>query len=219
MLIVAVLLSLGPFLMILGRTTRVPLPYLLFYYLIPGFHAMRVPARFALLAMLAASVLAAFGFLKISEFLQNRLGLGQPWTYRLQTLLALCWIGLFTLELSFQPLPLSGIPSGQEVPPVYRRLATQPLAGPIIELPLGETFWEALKYMYFSTYHWLPLVTYHWLPLVNGASRFYPPTYTQLRTEIADLPSREAADLLSAIGVKTVIVHTDQLAPSETSRW
>jgi hypothetical protein len=40
-----------------------------------------------------------------------------------------------------------------------------------------------------------------------------------LRTEIADLPSREAADLLSAIGVKTVIVHTDQLAPSETSRW
>ena len=94
---------------------------------------------------------------------------------------------------------------------MYRRLATQPLAGPIIELPLGESFWEALKYMYFSTYHWLPIV--------NGASRFYPPTYTQLRTEIADLPSREAADLLSAIGVKTVIVHTDQLAPSETSRW
>jgi hypothetical protein len=169
MLIVAVLLSLGPFLVILGRTTRVPLPYLLFYYLIPGFHAMRVPARFALLAMLAASVLAAFGFLKISEFLQNRLGLGQPWTYRLQTLLALCWIGLFTLELSFQPLPLSGIPSGQEVPPVYRRLATQPLAGPIIELPLGKSFWEALKYTYFSTYHWLPLV--------NGASRFYLHVY------------------------------------------
>jgi hypothetical protein len=153
MLIVAVFLSLGPFLVILGRTTRVPLPYLLFYNLIPGFHAMRVPARFALLATLAASVLAAFGFLKISELLQNRLDLGQPWTYRLQTLLALCWIGLFTLELSFQPLSLSGIPSGQEVPPVYRRLATQPLAGPIIELPLGESFWEALKYMYFSTYH------------------------------------------------------------------
>jgi hypothetical protein len=211
MLISAVLLSLGPFLVILGRTTRFPLPYLLLYYLVPGFHAMRVPGRFAMMATLAASVLAALGFLKASEFLQGRWGLKLLWTHRLQGLLALCWIGLFTLELGFKPLPLAGIPTRQDVPEVYRWLATKPLHGPIVELPLGESFWEALKYMYFSTYHWLPLV--------NGASRFYPPTYTLLSAEIAALPSRESAELLSSIGVEAVIVHTDQLAPSETSRW
>jgi hypothetical protein len=211
MLISAVLLSLGPFLVILGRTTRFPLPYLLLYYLVPGFHAMRVPGRFAMMATLAASVLAALGFLKASEFLQGRWGLKLLWTHRLQGLLALCWIGLFTLELGFKPLPLAGIPTGQDVPEVYRWLATKPLHGPIVELPLGESFWEALKYMYFSTYHWLPLV--------NGASRFYPPTYTLLSAEIAALPSRESAELLNSIGVEAVIVHTDQLAPSETSRW
>jgi hypothetical protein len=211
MLIMAVILSLGPFLVILGRTTSFPLPYLLFYYLVPGFHAMRVPARFALMGALAASVLAALGFLKTSAFLQSRWGLRPPWTYRLQALLALFWMILFMLELGFKPLPLERIPSGQDVPQVYRWLATKPLNGPIVELPLGESFWEALKYMYFSTYHWLPLV--------NGSSRFYPPTYTQLSAEITDLPSRESAELLSSIGVKAVIVHSDQLEPSETSRW
>jgi hypothetical protein len=210
-LVVALLLSLGPFLVILGRTTSFPLPYLLFYYLIPGFHAMRVPGEFALMATLAASVLAALGFLKVSEFLQGRWGLKQQWIHRLQRLLALCCIGLFALELGFKPLPLGGIPTGQDVPEVYRWLVTKPLNGPIVELPLGERFWEALKYMYFSTYHWLPLV--------NGSSRFYPPTYTRLRREIADLPSLESAELLSSIGVKALIMHTDQLEPSETSRW
>jgi hypothetical protein len=210
-LIVALLLSLGPFLVILGRTTNFPLPYLLFYYLVPGFHAMRVPGRFALMATLAASVLAALGFLKASELLQGRWSLRQPWIYRLQGLLALFWISLFTFELGFNPLPLAAIPTGQDVPQVYRWLATKPVDGPIIELPLGESFWEALRYMYFSTYHWLPLV--------NGSSRFYPPTYMQLRVDLADLPSRESAELLSSIGVKALILHTDQLEPSETSRW
>lgn len=210
-LVVALLLSLGPFLVILGKNTGLPLPYLLFYYLVPGFHAMRVPARFALLAALAASVLAALGFLKASEFLQSRWSRLQRSTHRLQCLLALFWIGLFTLELGFKPPPLADIPTGQNVPEVYRWLATKQLDGPIVELPLGESFWQALKYMYFSTYHWLPLV--------NGTSRFTPPTHVQLNSELASLPSLEAVEILSKLGVKGVVVHTDQLTPEEADRW
>jgi hypothetical protein len=40
-----------------------------------------------------------------------------------------------------------------------------------------------------------------------------------LTPEIAALPSREAAELLSAIGVQALIVHTDQLEPAEATRW
>jgi hypothetical protein len=210
-LVSSLLLSLGPFLVILGRTTSFPLPYLLLYYLVPGFHAMRVPARFALMAMLAASVLAALGFLKTSDFLQSRWGLRQLWTHKFQGLLALFWISLFTLELGFKQVPLADIPTGQDVPEVYRWLATKQLDGPIIELPLGQSFWEALKYMYFSTYHWLPIV--------NGASRFLPPTHAELRSELADFPSRKGAELLSGVGVKGLVVHSDQLEPQEAARW
>jgi hypothetical protein len=210
-LVSSLLLSLGPFLVILGRETSLPLPYLLFYYLVPGFQAIRVPGRFALMAVLAASVLAALGFLKTSDFLRRRWSHGQVWTHGLQGLWALCWIGLFILELGFKPLPLASIPSGLRIPEVYRWLATRQLDGPIVELPLGPSFWEALKYMYFSTYHWLPIV--------NGASRFLPPTHAQLNTELSAFPSRKAVELLSAMGVERLILHTDQLEPQEAARW
>jgi hypothetical protein len=210
-LVLSLLLSLGPFLVILGRDTGLPLPYLLFYYLVPGFQAMRVPGRFALMAMLGASVLAALGFLRTSEFMRRRWRQRQVWTDGFQGLLALVWIGLFIAELGFKPLPLASIPSGQRIPEVYRWLATRQLDGPIVELPLGQSFWEALKYMYFSTYHWLPIV--------NGASRFLPPTHAQVNSELSAFPSRKAAELLSAMGVKGLILHTDQLEPQEATRW
>jgi hypothetical protein len=210
-LVSSLLLSLGPFLVILGRDTGLPLPYLLFYYLVPGFQAMRVPGRFALMAMLGASVLAALGFLRASQFLRRRWSHREVWTHRFQGLLVLLWIGLFLFELGFKPLPLGSIPSGAGIPEVYRWLATRQLDGPIIELPLGQSFWEALTYMYFSTYHWLPIV--------NGASRFLPPTHAQLHSELSAFPSRKAAELLSAIGVKGLVLHTDQLEPREAARW
>jgi hypothetical protein len=210
-LIVAVLLSFGPFLVILGKITSVPLPYLLFYYLVPGFQAMRVPGRFAQMATLAACVLAALGFLKTCQFLRSRWGLRQRWPRRFEALVALFWISLFTLELGFKPLPLAGIATGQNVPRVYRWLAMKQLDGPILEFPVGESFYQALQYMYFSTYHWLPLV--------NGTSRFLPPTHAQLNAELTSLPSREAVDLLSILGVKGLVVHIDQLRPKEATRW
>jgi hypothetical protein len=210
-LALSLLLSLGPFLVILGKDTGLPLPYLLFYYLVPGFQAMRVPGRFVLMATMAASVLAALGFLRTGEFLRRRWFHSQVWARGFQGLLAIFWIGLFISELGFKPLPLASIPSGQLIPEVYRWLATRQLAGPIVELPLGQSFSEALKYMYFSTYHWLPLV--------NGSSRFLPPMHAQLNAELSAFPSRKAAELLSAMGVKGLILHTDQLEPQEATRW
>jgi hypothetical protein len=205
------LLSLGPFLVISGNNTSIPLPYLLFYYLVPGFQAIRVPARFALMVVMAGSVLAALGFLRVSNYLRSRWSGRQPSVGLLQGLLGLFCLTMFTMELGFKPLPLASIPTGRDVPAVYRWLATKEFAGPIVELPLRQDFWQALKYMYFSTYHWLPIV--------NGASRFLPPTHAQLNSEITSLPSFEAVELLSRIRVKGLVVHTDQLAPQEVARW
>jgi hypothetical protein len=210
-LVSSFLLSLGPFLVISGNNTSLPLPYLLFYYLIPGFQAIRVPARFALMAVMAGSVLAALGFLRLSNYLRSRWSGKRLPVRLLQGFLALFFITMFTLELGFKPLPLASIPTGRQVPAVYRWLATKEFTGPIVELPLGQDFWQALKYMYFSTYHWRPIV--------NGASRFLPPTHVQLNAEIATFPSREAAELLSAVGVKGLVLHTNELGPHEASRW
>jgi hypothetical protein len=207
-LISSFILSLGPFLVVLDKNTHIPLPYLLFYYLMPGFQAMRVPARFGFMTVLAASVLAALGFLRACSYLK-RLGFRRLNPAACQAMLALSCLGLFTLELGFKPLPLVKIQTGHEIPEVYRWLATKKLNGPIVELPFG--FWEDYRYIYFSTYHWLPIV--------NGSTGFSPPTYSQIASELKALPSRRGVEFLSATGVKGIVLHTDRLQPHESLRW
>lgn len=163
----AFVLSLGPYLVALDQKFEIPLPYLAMYYLVPGFQAMRVPARFGLMVMLAGSVLAALGFLRASNYLHVRLGYRRLTLSTCQGILALCCLGVFAVELGFKPLQLVRIPTGREIPEVYRWLAAEEFTGPIVELPYG--FREDFLYQYFSTYHWQPLV--------NGATGFIPPTY------------------------------------------
>jgi hypothetical protein len=208
----AFILSLGPYLIVLGKNTHLPLPYLILYYLVPGFHSMRVPARFAFLVTLAASVLAAIGFLRAHAFLHTR-GILRKLTLPIgQAILALCLLSLFALELGFKSLPLTKIPTDNDVPEVYRWLAVEK-PGPIVELPIGMPYIE--PYMYFYMY----FSTYHWLPIVNGWSGFLPPSYLQIVRELQGLPSREAVEFLSAIGIRALVLHRDRLPPQKALYW
>ena len=202
------ILSLGPYLIILGWNTHLPLPYLLLYYLIPGFQAMRVPARFGFMMMLAASVLASLGFLKFCQLLSLHPRIRKLPEPAWQGVLALLCLALITSELGFKPTQLTRIPVGREVPEVYRWLAAQS-PGPLIELPTG--MWENFMYEYFSTYHWFPII--------NGSSGYAPPTYGQILRELQLFPTHDGVTFLGAIGVKWVVVHFGQLQPHEALLW
>jgi len=65
--------------------------------------------------------------------------------------------------------------------------------------------------MYFSTYHWLPIV--------NGRSGFIPPTYLHILQEVEALPSRATTEFLAAIGAQVLVVHTDRLHSQRAVRW
>ena len=123
--------------------------------------------------------------------------------------IAVLCLSLFMLELGFKPFPLVGIQTAQQVPAVYRWLASQTPSGAILELPFGHA--EDYQYTYFSTYHWLPIL--------NGRSGFIPPTYVQLTSELNALPSQPVIHSLSAVGVKWIVVHTDRLNPHEVLSW
>jgi hypothetical protein len=208
-LVASFLLSLGPFLTIADHNTHIPLPYYLLYQLAPGFQSMRVPARFALMVGLAASVLAALGFLWLWRVLQARFCLEGRWAATIEGVLALFILGLFTLELGFKPMPMARVQTGREVPEVYGWLATNPFSGAIVELPHGH--WEDYQYTYFSTYHWLPIV--------NGTSGFTPSTYAALAKVLKELPTRQGVELLSSIGLKALVLHTDRLPPPTAALW
>jgi hypothetical protein len=209
LLILSFILSLGPYLIILAQNTGVPLPYLALYYLAPGFQAMRVPARFAFLCVLAASVLAAIGFMRAANFLSTRARFRKRASSSTQAVLALLGMTLFTVELGLKPLPLARVQTGDEVPEVYRWLAAERL-GPIVELPIG-VIEDDFRYMYFSTYHWLPIV--------NGMSGFIPPTYHQLVQGLQTVPTKPVIEFLHAIGVKGLVLHTDRLRRHEVLQW
>jgi hypothetical protein len=208
-LVSSLILSLGPFLVVLNKQTDVPLPYWLFHQLVPGFSALRTPARFGLMVMLAASVLAGLGFLRLCDYLNGRFHLQHMERWSRQLGMATLCIGLFMMELGVKPFPLVKIQTDHEVPAVYRWLATQRPSGAIVELPFGHA--EDYQYTYFSTYHWFPLV--------NGRSGFVPPTYLRLTSALDALPSRSAIQSLGSVGVKWIVVHTDRLQPREAHDW
>jgi hypothetical protein len=193
----ALVLALGPYLVAFGRQTNVPLPYLAFYHLVPGWSGMRVPGRFVHLATLAGSALAGFGALGLAQRLR-----------RPPALVCAALGALFLLELGLSRPELSPAPAGPHAPRLYRWLA-EARPGPIVELPFGRG----------ADYRAVLNSTAHWLPLVNGRTGFFPPTYAEVKQELGRLPADRAWQYAGALGVRAVVVHTAELPPAEAQRW
>jgi hypothetical protein len=203
---VAVILSLGPYLVIPGTSARIPLPYLALHYAVPGWAGMRVPARFALLAVLAATPLAALGAIWIGERIARSRRV-QRWRARIPALVSLALAALFLGELGMKPLPLVPSPTEPEVPRVYSWLAGTG-AGPLLELPLDQP----------SDQRYSLLSTTHWRQIVNGRSGFMPPTHDDLRAVLATFPSPRALEYAAAIGLGTIVVHAGHVSVDQRAR-
>lgn len=184
--LLAGLLSLGPMFQT-AEAVGPALPYLCLYRHLPGFDGLRVPARFAVLVVLAVAVLAAFG--------AARLARRTRWRHAIAGIVALA----ITLEFLTVPVPLGRMPS--EPAPVYRWLAEQPGEFAVVELPFpspSQAHWESRR-LYYSTVHWKRLV--------NGYSGHFPPGYWERAARLQAFPSPQAVALLRQLGVRYVLVH------------
>jgi hypothetical protein len=214
------LISLGPYLIVAGRETGLPLPYLLLYDVVPGFASMRLPGRFALLAVLAATPLAALGVLRCGEQCRRAVQ-SSRWSPFITPFVALLAIALALVELGGKPMPVVAIPAGADVPPVYGWLARE-RPGPVVELPFGADLNPAWRREYageLNDLRYVYLSTAHWLPIANGVSGFNPPTYDEIHAALRALPDSRAIEYASALGLKAVVVHTGKLRPDEAVRW
>ncbi len=185
--LLAGLFSLGPALEVAEGGTAVPLPYLCFYQALPGFDGLRVPARLAILVLVALAVLAAFGVARLAR--------RAPWGHAVSGVVALA----IALEFLSVPIPLGHMPA--EVPPVYRWLAEQPGESVVVELPFpspSQAHWETRR-LYYSTVHWKRLV--------NGYSGYFPPGYWERAERLQAFPGSEAVALLRELGVRYAVLH------------
>jgi hypothetical protein len=199
----AVVLSLGTRITAKGRVVLESAPYALLYRFVPGFDALRVPSRFAMLVAFCLAGLVAIGVAAIADDRRRRL-------------VALVAGALIAIEFVPAPFPINGnstvyaradlaplpdtVESGAGAPPVYRFIASLPSNTVILELPLGEPAFD-IRYMFYSTRHWKPLV--------NGYSGGEPPDYELLDTRLQDITTRpdRAWQALLDSRATHVIVH------------
>lgn len=169
------LFSLGPEPTWFGKSLGVHGPYALLMRL-PGFHSLRVPARFATLMMLCLAIAGAFAYAKLAI----RLG-----RWRVPVVAALAIGVLADVWIKRMPLPA----------------APQPLAilagvsrTPVLELPIGATDLVAM-------YHSLD----HARPVVNGYSGHSPPYYARLQQRL-QAHDRAALAALASFGPMDVVL-------------
>lgn len=198
----AYLLSLGPYLTINDKPTTIPLPYLLLYKILPGFSSLRVPARFGLMVMFGLSILAGLSALVVLR--QIRCLQGRQMAFGAVCLLILLW------EFNVSPLPVYPIQTGAQVPPVYHWLARHGEHKALLELPFGNTTIN-VQYVYFSIYHWLPLV--------NGYSGYFPPSFKYIQDVTRLHPDSITLKQLSEMGVHWLLLHRAALSLEEKKAW
>jgi hypothetical protein len=195
------ILSLGPVLH-LGRQTihhpfPIPLPYLLFYYVIPGFQGFRNSARWEMLFILAIAIVIALVLHKILK----------KYSSRKRITIYLLLILLTIVEFNF-PMHFQKAPQVKEFPPVYSWLSTTPKDKSIIELPIYNwNMWPGTENELLREYYG----TLHFRKMVNGYSGFSPPPWQEMVYETdASFPSQKTLEKLKMMRINYIIVHKSE---------
>jgi hypothetical protein len=161
--------------------------YRTLFWSFPPLHSVRAPARFGMLVVLTLAMLAGVGAARLMARLQR------PGA---RVVLA----GFLTIAFVVDVWPkYDRLPVWRSPPSIY---AVLPNNSVLFEFPVhrpADHFSENLPYMYFSMWHWRPMV--------NGYSGFIPASYVSLLDGTSTFPDTSALDYLVAVGVTHIAVH------------
>jgi hypothetical protein len=199
--IVGLVTCLGPVLH-LGRHTvhipfLIPLPYAVFYYLIPGFQGLRDSQEWNMFFILGITIVIALA-------LHNTL---QKTSLRKRLIVFILLFTGIIVELNF-PLKLYPIPQKNYFPPVYSWLATTDLKSNIIELPIYNWNMDPFtEHEIFREY----FNTVDFRRTINGYTGFSPPPWQLLIVNLdSNFPSNKTITILKQMDITYVIIHTDE---------
>jgi hypothetical protein len=161
------------------------LTYPFYYEFLRPFRGMRVAARFAALVALSLSILAGFGAARAIAWRGSRVYQHTTFAILIAVTLADAWP-----RLELQPV-------WRTPPPIYEPLASVPQAV-LAEFPMGDSTAFNTPYLYFSLWHWHPMV--------NGYSGFTPQSYTDVRHAVESFPAPDALAALRERGVTHVTI-------------
>jgi hypothetical protein len=147
---------------------------------------LRVPARFGALVGLSLAILAGCGTLRVLRWCRSRRRVQVAFLALTSGVMIDAWPD-FTVR-----------PVWTEPPAIYDHLKGRRDVV-LAELPVTEAAHLNTPYMYFSLWHWTPMV--------NGYSGFFPPSYQALAPQLIAFPRGNSADALRQRGVTHVTVN------------
>ena len=156
---------------------------------VPGYSALRVPARWGWIVTFGFALLAA-------------LGLSRPWLVTRRWPLVVAAVVLVG-DMGWPTIPTMVAPLHDADRPVYTWLATQSPGRTVLELPLNPSVESALQ----AERLWWQ--TIHGQRIVTGYSGIAPATQILLARDAAHLPRPDVVARIGALGVDTVLVHRD----------
>jgi hypothetical protein len=174
-----------------------PFHWLLFH-LLPPFHAIRAPVRWAMVADLGLATLAGIAAAALVE----------TWSQRRSKIfgfgIAACLCGALLFEDRMAPLYVH---RGEPDPdPLTRFLKVTPMAGGLYELPDAFNETNALHVLRAAD---------HWKPLVNGYSGFWPPIAQNLHDLLGQGKAMALLDALEAVPVSYVTVRPRRMTEEQ----
>lgn len=195
--ITGAVLMLGPVLKINDHTAKIfslpiPLPYGLFYYLMPGFKAFRATSRWIVLLNFALALLLG-KFMTQAKLKQK---------YKIWTVATLTIVLAF---LQFNKYPTVKIEL--TLPLIYTQLSNYP-DQTLLELPAYT--WDVKPLVSHESQR-LFYQTFHHQYLFNGTSGYIPPQRErEFHFLTTNFPSDESLDLLLKYNVSLILVNFDQ---------
>ena len=167
-----------------GQGIYIPLPSFFFYLYMPIFNSMRDLRRFALIPVLAVSILAGMGVARLLE----------PRRAKVRTVLSVVLLGAMLVDLAAVPLPFG---MGLTQPRASDEwLARQPGDFAVAQFPLRARAFGPSMYG-IATHH--KKLTYGW-------GTFFPPGYNEHLSTLDSFPSDQSIDLVKSWGVKYILV-------------
>lgn len=206
-LVVSAILMLGPNIVIAGNVTEIPSLYKLFYYVVPGFNALRVPVRFVIPLVIYASIILG---VCLDSFVG---GLFQTSSKKKKmTAFALCSILIFAFVVD-RSYPYSERPQAwtkANIPVAYDVVRENPGA-PVLELPMWPPARNTFKYFYY--------LMQDWNPRLGGISSFFPESFYKLRGQTNNCPTKECLEFISQSKAEILIVHLQSLGSEQRMLW
>jgi hypothetical protein len=201
-IVVACVLASGPTLLI--GDTALMMPARLLDQWAPGFAALRDRRRLFVVAPVALGVLAGLGIAALAG--------GRSRRGAVAAVAAAIALAATAARANLDACRLIALPTGAQVPPVYRDLARRE-RGPVLELPVAVELREVPSAVQQTWYEYFSI--FHWQPLLNGYASYWPPSLEIVMAMARALPEPRALEnLADCTGVRWIVAHT-ALMPRE----